>query len=170
MGVIAGSDNHDARPGYAGIGEQFSKSVADAIWKPSGLAVVWATGLTRKEIFAAWRARRTYATSGPRILLSFKVNDCWMGSDLALGSTDPRRLVVNVIGTAPLGSVTVIKNNEDVWENPAHGADLTWEDTGAARTGDYYYVRVTQEDDEMAWSTGMVRCDVWEDRFPPSFT
>ena len=155
VGVIAGSDNHDARPGYAGIGEQFSKSVADAIWKPSGLAVVWATGLTRKEIFAAWRARRTYATSGPRILLSFKVNDCWMGSDLALGSTDLRRLVVNVIGTAPLSSVTVIKNNEDVhkWENPAHGADLTWEDTGAARTGDYYYVRVTQEDDEMAWSS-----------------
>ena len=155
VGVIAGSDNHDARPGYAGIGEQFSKSVADAIWKPSGLAVVWATGLTRKEIFAAWRARRTYATSGPRILLSFKVNDCWMGSDLALGSTDPRRLVVNVIGTAPLSSVTVIKNNEDVhkWENPAHGADLSWEDTGAARTGDYYYVRVTQEDDEMAWSS-----------------
>ena len=121
VGVIAGSDNHDARPGYAGIGEQFSKSVADAIWKPSGLAVVWATGLTRKEIFAAWRARRTYATSGARILLSFKVNDCWMGSDLALGSTDPRRLVANVIGTAPLGSVTVIKNNEDVhtWQNPA---------------------------------------------------
>ena len=155
VGVIAGSDNHDARPGYAGIGEQFSKSVADAIWKPSGLAVVWATGLTRKEIFAAWRARRTYATSGPRILLSLKVNDCWMGSDLALGSTDPRRLVVKVIGTAPLSSVTVIKNNEDVhtWQNSAQGADLVWEDTAEAHTGDYYYVRVTQEDDEMAWSS-----------------
>ena len=122
VGVIAGSDNHDARPGYAGIGEQFTKSVADALWKPSGLAVAWATGLTRKEIFAAWRARRTYATSGARIVLSFKVNDCWMGSDLALGSTDPRRLVANVIGTAPLSSVTVIKNNEDVHTVAESGA------------------------------------------------
>ena len=75
-----------------------------------------------------------------------------MGSDLALGSTDPRRLVVNVIGTAPLSSVTVIKtaplsssvtviygfkNNEDVhtWQNPAHGVDLVWEDTGRSAHG-----------------------------------
>ena len=28
-----------------------------------------------------------------------------------------------------------------------------WEDTTDARTGDYYYVRVTQEDEEMAWSS-----------------
>ena len=155
VGVIAGSDNHDARPGYAGIGEQFSKSVADVIWKPSGLAVVWATGLTRKEIFDAWRARRTYGTSGQRILLSFKVNGHWMGSDIALAASDPRRLVANVIGTAALSSVTVIKNNEDVheWENPVHGVDLVWEDTAEASTGDYYYVRVTQEDEEMAWSS-----------------
>jgi hypothetical protein len=155
VGVIAGSDNHDARPGYAGIGDQFSKSVADAIWKPSGLAVVWATGLTRQEIFEAWRARRTYGTSGQRILLSFKVNGHWMGEDIALGASDPRRLVANVVGTAPVSTVTVVKNNEDVhtWDNPDHGVDLVWEDDSEASTGDFYYVRVTQEDEEMAWSS-----------------
>ena len=155
VGVIAGSDNHDARPGYAGAGEQFSKSVADVLWKPSGLAVVWATGLTRKEIFEAWRARRTYGTSGQRILLSFKVNGHWMGSDIALAANDARRLVVNVIGTAPLAKVDVVKNNEDVhaWQNPEQGVDLVWEDSSAASTGDFYYIRVTQVDEEMAWSS-----------------
>ena len=155
VGVIAGSDNHDARPGYAGVGEQFSKSVADALWKPSGLAVVWATGLTRQEIFEAWRARRTYGTSGQRILLSFKVNGHWMGSDIALAANDARRLVVNVTGTAPLSTIDVVKNNEDVhtWQNPEHGIDLVWEDSSPASTGDFYYIRVTQEDEEMAWSS-----------------
>jgi hypothetical protein len=114
-----------------------------------------ATGLTRKEVFEAWRARRTYATSGKRILLSFKVNDHWMGEDIALASDDARRLVVNVTGTAPIQSIDVVKNNEDVhtWERPTNGVDVVWDDASEAKTGDYYYVRVTQEDGEMAWSS-----------------
>ena len=78
-----------------------------------------------------------------------------MGSDFALAANDAGRLVVNVIGTARLANVDVVKNNEDVhtWQNPEQGVDLVWEDSSAASTGDFYYIRVTQADEEMAWSS-----------------
>ena len=53
------------------------------------MAVVLAVENTREEIWDALYARRTYATTGARIVLDFKVNQQHMGSwiEAAPGST-----------------------------------------------------------------------------------
>jgi len=97
IGFVGSTDTHNANPGdvdeagYKGIagvldnnletqlGEwscelgdtecvdrEFQRTVAFS-GNPGGLAAVWATENTREAIFEALRAKRTYATSGPRI-------------------------------------------------------------------------------------------------------
>ena len=71
LSTIASSDDHRAHPGQP----QY------------GLAAVAATALTREAIFQGLYDRRTYGTTGTRILLDFRINDQPMGRRLvAAGS------------------------------------------------------------------------------------
>jgi hypothetical protein len=65
FGFVAHSDDHK---GHAGV---------------SGLTGVFTERLDRDSIFDAYRKRRTYATTNPRIKLVFTANGKLMGSELA---------------------------------------------------------------------------------------
>lgn len=88
LGMIGSTDGHNALSsveednflGKFGEGttpEEAPKPVGDfsgyTNWdfSSSGLAAVWATENTREEIFAAFRRREVYGTTGPRIKLRF---------------------------------------------------------------------------------------------------
>ena len=61
-----------------------------------------------------------------------------------------------MIGTAPLASVTVVKNNQDYVRMEGRGRDrveFEWGKTEPPKDTDYYYLRVIQEDYEMAWGS-----------------
>jgi hypothetical protein len=60
-----------------------------------------------------------------------------------------------VHGTVDLRRVIVVKTNRDfkVWNLRAADAALEREDEEPARPGDFYYVRVVQEDEHHAWSS-----------------
>jgi hypothetical protein len=60
-----------------------------------------------------------------------------------------------VIGTAPLESVTVVKNNADHVRMEGHGPEMEFEygKTEPPKDTDCYYLRVIQTDGEMAWSS-----------------
>jgi len=93
LGVIASTDDHLGFPG--GYRE--------------GLAAVLATELTREAIFDAIRNRRTYAVTGDRIRLDFRLNGRLMGRELPY--TRHRELAVTVTGWDQLDRVEILKNN-----------------------------------------------------------
>ena len=147
LGIIAGGDTHDSRPGNQGP-EPFGLEF------PDGLTAVFATSLTREAIWDALWYRRTYGTTGARILLQFEVNGVPMGGEAPWSGQSEIR--IEALGTAPIRLVELIRNNEVVHR---------WQDSGESMAVEYhdsllssvpactYYVRLTQEDGQMAWSS-----------------
>jgi hypothetical protein len=93
LGVVASTDNH---LGYPGAYRE-------------GLAAVLATDLTREALFDAIRHRRTYAVTGDRIRLDFRVNGRIMGTQVPYAKQ--RELAVSVTGWDQLDRVEILKNN-----------------------------------------------------------
>jgi len=93
LGVIASTDDH---LGYPGAYRE-------------GLAAVWAEQLTREAIFDALRRRRTYAVSGDRIGLDFRLNGQVMGQELPYARR--RELRVKAEGWDQVDRVEVLKDN-----------------------------------------------------------
>jgi len=163
VGFIGGTDTHVGRPGSpcytafcSGFRVPSSKSLRlDKFHLDStrcGLTAVFASELTREAIFDALRRRRTYATTGARILLNFEVGNLRMGEQGKIRA--PAKIKIRIGATAPLKSVTIVRNNEDAHSVPGKGLDqeVTWEDRDA-NSGCWYYVRVLQHDGHMAWAS-----------------
>ncbi len=106
VGFTAASDNHQSQPGYA-------SPIGGSLSQRGGLGAVFATDKTTDAIFDALRALRTYATTGERIILDFEVNGSPMGTRAAMDRN--RKLKGRVIGTAPLESVSILKNDQLLW-------------------------------------------------------
>ena len=147
LGIIASSDSHDGHPGNAhGI-----RGVVG-----SGLVAVLASELSRDAVFNALYERRCYATTGARILLEFSVEGQLMGSEITVTrETSPRHVKIYVEGTHSLSHVEVIRDNDIIYRRRITGkrAVVEFTDREPLTNTSYYYVRVTQEDYEMAWSS-----------------
>ena len=163
VGFTAGGDDH---AGHAGTDRPRQKSSYNA-----GLMSVQSSARTREAIWDALWNRRVVATTGPRMLLTFDLDGNPMGSELSV-ATDPglaerRTLNLEFHGTARASHVDIIRNNEVVHSFPSCGPDceLSWEDTTplsetllppakfCERPFCFYYARVVQEDEEVAWSS-----------------
>lgn len=145
LGFIGSGDTHDGHPGMRALGGGCM-----------GLAGIYATELTRQAVFEALRARRVYATTGCRAVLRFHMGEVHMGGVAKLD--DPgqeRKLSVSILGDAPVGRITVVKNNEPVGQKACEGLleSMEWTDPEPARDGDYYYVRIEQVDEEWVYSS-----------------
>ncbi|MBS3763749.1 MAG: GNAT family N-acetyltransferase [Planctomycetes bacterium] len=141
MGIVGGSDSHGGRPGG-------SAKEPRQYW--GGLCGVWAEKLTRRSLFDALMARRTYALTGDRIVLRFAVNGEPMGSELP--PTDGRKIEIEVWGTDTIESVQLLRNGTVIEEN-APGSDtfeLEYEEKRAETRADFYHCRITQQNGGMA--------------------
>jgi len=107
VGFVGASDDHLGHPGYTS-----ALGGASPLRQPGGLTAVWAKERSADAIFDALRERRTYATTGPRILLSAQLNGRHPGSRQAM--TEVRELEVEVHGTAPIDEIAVLRNGEVV--------------------------------------------------------
>ncbi len=159
LGIIASSDSHEAHAGY-------SDWLRIRKGYHGGLVAVLAKELTREAVFDALWNRRCYGTTGERIVLDFSLNGYPMGKELCGNDhIKTRKISVSVSGTAPIERIDIVRNGVDVYTHMGGSADeeFDWEDTEDfddvaivpedGRRFIYYYVRVTQEDDEMAWSS-----------------
>lgn len=106
VGLIAASDDHLSHPGY-------SAPNRDSLAQRGGLAAVRAPERSRDAIFDAMRARHTYATTGDRIILEMTVNDTPMGQRAPFA--EERAVSGRVVGTAPIQSIELYKNDEPIW-------------------------------------------------------
>ena len=142
LGLIGSGDSHDGHPGLAHLAS------------PSGgMAAILSSELTREGVREALRAKRVYATNGPRIILRVALDGKRMGSTVPSGEIHTLRGLV--VGTAPLERVDLIRRGGQITSLAAGGRsffsfDQEIRDTDA---GDYLYLRAIQEDGGAAWSS-----------------
>jgi len=149
LGIVAGTDNHEARPGQV-----------DGGWgdSPGGMIGVWASELTRDSVFDALYERHCYGVSNmARIVLEFNLNGATMGSEVMLPRGARRHILVRVKGTTEIEDVQIIKNGKPWYSAKLRGnrgsGEISYVDDEPPTMVDSYYVTVTQKDGEMAWSS-----------------
>lgn len=134
-GFVANSDSHK---GHVGL---------------NGVTAVFARVLTREAIIEAYRERRVYGTTNARLRLVFCANGRLMGSTVA--NSPRKRIMIDVTGESPLKKV-------ELFRGPAR--HTLYVPDGGAHTfrtevniddpaGGYWYVRATQLDNHIAWSS-----------------
>ena len=146
LGFVGSGDRHDGHPGA------YQTDPAEG-----GLVAILAESNTREAVLEALRARRVYATNGPRILMRTALAGHPMGSEISAGETGQlsASLYLRVIAPSPLASVEVIRSGK-----PIDGLDLEgrlevtlMREVEDLAPGEYLYVRVMQRDGGAAWSS-----------------
>jgi hypothetical protein len=152
LGVTAGGDNHDSRPGRRGATDRWRKG---RMAQPPGLVAVYAPSLTREDVFDALWARRCYGTTGQRIMVDLLVDGHPMGTEAACAAERCPRVSCRVLGETRLACVEIIRDNRvvHVWTMRDEVLDDVWDDPAPVGTGCFYYVRVCQQDGGRAWSS-----------------
>jgi len=107
VGFTAASDNHLSQPGY-------SAPLGGSLSQRGGLGAIMARERTTDAIFDGMKGLRSYATTGDRIILDFAVNGAQMGQRAPF--SESRVISGKVIGTAPIDTITVIKNGDMFWQ------------------------------------------------------
>ena len=150
LGIVAGSDCHDSGPGRC-----YPGSIARNLNFRGGLMAVLAPALTREDIFDALWDRRCYATTGERILLSFEADAHCMGREYRTDS--PVELRARVTGTDRIALLEIVKNNKVLCRhNGANETEMLEHvdaDPPIPGSCSFYYLRLTQADGNMAWSS-----------------
>ena len=115
-------------------------------------AMVYTTQPTRDAIFDGFRKRHTYGATD-NIILDYRMGDHFMGEEFSTSSVPP--LEIRVLGTSRIATVEIIKNEEVIFTTSPdrQEVNLTYVDQDATPGSSYYYVRVIQDDRQIAWSS-----------------
>jgi len=153
LGLIASGDNHSQGPGRSPDHGRFPLNMTHRV----GTAAVYAPELTRQQLFQALHDRQCYATTGERIILDFRLNEAVMGEIVRLTKGTSRRIKIDVIGTSAIDRIEIIRDNVVLYtyQTSVEEETVEYEDEGKLEDGfdHFYYVRVTQSDGNMAWSS-----------------
>jgi hypothetical protein len=140
MGVVAGSDGVDGRPGASHPGHMGVRNVR------GGLTAVAMPALTRDGLWNALKARHCYATTGERILLALTAGNASMGDEVRVAQLPAFDLAVE--GTAPIESVDFFRDDLCVASvdlmsaSPARSNSVRVAWTGASAPGNWQRARM----------------------------
>lgn len=103
LGFIGSGDSHDGHPGLPHRSPMYGAREAQGS-RPrelgtGGLAAIWCEARTRAAVLASLRARRTYATSGPRALVQARIREHRPGADVPTAK-DAGAQILEVIAVA----------------------------------------------------------------------
>ncbi len=135
-----------------------------------GLTAILATESTKEALVQAIQRRSCYATTGERMILGLHIAGAPIGSELSTkikpGLALNRHITGYVAGTTPLKSVVLVRNGAVIktFQTKDYCFDFTWDDeeplskavlssTEGRPHFAFYYLRVTQQDGHMAWSS-----------------
>ncbi|MFI0435603.1 MAG: DUF3604 domain-containing protein [Parachlamydiaceae bacterium] len=172
FGFVAGG--LDDRGIYADLYE------SDQAQYSPGLTAIIAAHHTREALIEALYQRSCFATTGERMIVGLYLAGIAMGKEIS--TADKPGLVINrhlsgyVAGTAKLKKVEIVRNGKVIktFEPDHYSVEFTYDDMillekVAFPSKDkrppfvYYYLRATQEDGHMAWSS-----PIWVDYIPLS--
>ena len=158
LGFVGGGDVHNTLPG------------------DGGLTAVLCPALTRADVYAAIKNRMCYATSGARILLDFHINGYPMGTVLKVNQYTieqlfPIHVAASTITQSAAEKIELVQNGVVVYDKNTREASCCFDmavdysrlmspdrldasnQIHSANNSRYYYVRVTQKDGGIAWSS-----------------
>lgn len=154
VGIIAGSDGHD---GYGGRARHHIHNLTEhsGPFYPSGITGVYADDLSREAIWGALWDRRTFGTTGSKIALKFSINGYGMGTEIGKLSDSELHTEIEIHGTADIQKVEFIENGNVIkkFNGVSPVLKLQTKLPFNENLPKYYYLRVTQTDGEIAWSS-----------------
>ncbi|MBN2523494.1 MAG: CehA/McbA family metallohydrolase [Bacteroidales bacterium] len=138
IGASGGGDEH-----HAEWGTRF----------PSRMAIL-ANNLTRDDLLAAMKARRFYSTLDKNLCLSFKINGKEMGSSVIEGYNTVQ---IQAKDGEDFESVIIYNQDHEIIDDP-EWYNLNTDEVNISTNinmsyGDYFYVRIKQEDGDEAISS-----------------
>ncbi len=122
-----------------------------------GVAALWVKEVSRAGILEALQNRRTFATTGDKMFIDFKVNEAPMGTTSK--SNNVPEIAISVLGQYPLEKVEILRNSavihkfdmdDTILEFQQTFVDNNYKDENGVL---YYYVRATQKNKALAWSS-----------------
>jgi hypothetical protein len=145
FGFVGGGDIHDGRTGDQLHNESYPPAATRNFY-PAGYTAVFAPSLTRDSVFDAIKNRKTYATTQSRIYLDVTFGETQQGHtlDIAAASEEGIR------------EVAVVLNGDDVQKiQPDTDRQIISRKKLPVpmEPGDFCYVRIITEKDNMAWSS-----------------
>ena len=131
LGVWANSDHISTHTSYGGV---------------------YVKDFTREGIIEGLNARRTIAATD-KIFVEFTCNGKLLGTEIAV--TGKPVLQFSIDGTAPITRVTLVRNEQNYqqWEPNTKTFEQTFADESPIAGENRYYLRVEQNDGNMAWSS-----------------
>ena len=131
IGVIASSDHYSTHISYA---------------------MVYTPSTSREDIFNSIKKRHTYGATD-NIVLEFWLGDHFMGDDFA--ASEKQNIRVRVRGTGDIAKVHLIRDGEYIHAVSPDKPEVEFEyiDNAVGGGEHWYYVRVEQKNQELAWSS-----------------
>jgi hypothetical protein len=108
----------------------------------------------REAILDACRKRHCYGATDD-IIVDVRSGDHLMGDEFR--TSQAPKLEITVIGTKPIKQIDILKDSQVVETIKPNGPEHrgTWTDPKPTTGTHYYYIRVQQVDDELAWASPM---------------
>jgi hypothetical protein len=130
---------------------------SDHVSTHTSYACLIAEDSTREALMDAMRKRHAYAATS-NILLDYRMNvggATYLQGDIVASAREAPELWAKIVGTGPLRKVDVIRDNQYIYAQEPRGEsyELRYRDNAISPGEHYYYVRVEQQDGNVAWSS-----------------
>ncbi len=129
LGVVGATDTHTAKPGNDTIDPENVEYIAQQMDYGGGVAGVVSLSKERDDIWEAFQARRTFATTGPKIRVIFRARTAerlhWMGETVEPdGSLDWDLVVTARTDLDPVSDTMSPLDRIEFWQDAEAGIPL----------------------------------------------